>query len=175
MGSSAKPYIELGTKLKKAREHRSESLAEVSYAVEIDLKELAHIENGVIAPSEDILLLLINHFGIKEDDAVSLWEMAGYDNRQDQRHNHQDEEDQRQNTIYVSPQDMRIVYTDMVHVVVNNYGVVINFMQGSGAGMQPLAISRIGMSKDHARSVLEVLKKTLEQADKPSVPKQLKP
>ncbi len=61
----------------------------------------------------------------------------------------------------VLPADARIVYTDMVHVMVNNYGVIMNFMQTAGPGSQPLAVSRIGMSREHAQSVLEVLQKTL--------------
>jgi hypothetical protein len=61
----------------------------------------------------------------------------------------------------------------MIQVMVNNYGVIINFMQGAGPGSQPMAVSRVGMSKEHARSVLEVLQKTLEQADNPPTPKRL--
>ena len=41
----------------------------------------------------------------------------------------------------------------------------MTFLQGAGPNNQPLAVSRVGMSKEHARSVLEVLKKTLEQSD----------
>jgi hypothetical protein len=61
----------------------------------------------------------------------------------------------------------------MIQVMVNNYGVIINFMQGAGPANQPLAVSRVGMSKEHARSVLEVLQKTLDQAENPATPKQL--
>ena len=62
----------------------------------------------------------------------------------------------------------------MVHVMVNNYGVIMNFMQGAGPNNQPLAVARIGMSREHAKSVLEVLQKTLDQADEPPAePKQL--
>ena len=60
---------------------------------------------------------------------------------------------------------MRIVYTDMVQISVNNYGVVINFLQGAGINNTPLAVSRIGMSKEHAKSLLDVLSNTLKQAD----------
>jgi hypothetical protein len=49
--------------------------------------------------------------------------------------------------------------------MVNNYGVVMNFMQGGGPNMQPLAVARVGMSKEHAKSVLDVLKQTLSQSE----------
>ena len=78
-------------------------------------------------------------------------------------------------TVFVSPEDARIVYTDMVQVMVNNYGVIMNFMQGAGPQNQPLAVSRVGMSKEHAKSILELLRATLEQSEQedPQVQRQL--
>jgi len=163
------PFQQLGTQLKQTRIRRQESLAEVSGAVEIDIDLLAEYEKGDKRPSEDVLLLLISHFAVKEDHATKMWELAGYD--QDDVpavHMMNDEDGQTKSMVTVMPVDARIVYTDMVHVMVNNYGVVMNFMQGAGVGSQPLAVARIGMSKEHAKSVLEVLQKTLSQAEEPT-------
>ncbi len=145
------------------REQAKESLAEVSGAVEIDVQHLGSIEAGEERPAEEVLLLLISHFGIKEDEAMKLWEMAGYEQSATSTKSAiNDDNGNSQSSVMVMPIDARIVYTDMVHVMVNNYGVVMNFMQGAGPNNQPLAISRIGMSKEHARSVLKVLQDTLE-------------
>jgi hypothetical protein len=46
----------------------------------------------------------------------------------------------------------------------------MNFMQGAGPNNQPLAVSRVGMSKEHARTIIDVLQKTLDQADNPQPP-----
>ena len=73
----------------------------------------------------------------------------------------------------VLPIDSRIVYTDMLHVMINNYGVVMNFMQSSGVSNQPMAVARVGMSLEHARSVVEILQKTIDQATAPVVSKAL--
>lgn len=170
----ARPFHRLGDVLKQTRQRRQESLAEVSGAVEIDIEQLAEIEKGCQCPSEDVLLLLISHFAIKEDVATKLWELAGYDQKQTlsaQMIN--DERGQAQPAVSVMPMDARIAYTDMVHVMVNNYGVVMDFMQGAGPNNQPLAVARVGMSKEHAKSVLEVLQKTLQQAEESSQPKSL--
>jgi transcriptional regulator with XRE-family HTH domain len=163
---AAAPFHQLGVELKQTRQQRQESLAEVSGAVEIDIEVLAEYEKGAQRPAEDVLLLLISHFAVKEDHATKLWELAGYD--QDEvpmTHMVNDDDGQAKSTVAVMPVDARIIYTDMVHVMVNNYGVVMNFMQGSGPNNQPLAVARIGMSKEHAQSVLEVLQKTLQQAE----------
>ncbi len=166
------PYLPLGRRLKRLRESRRESLAEVSGAVEIDTIQLEAIETGKRLPSEDILLLLINHFSIKDAEATKLWELAGYDQPESDSVPLPAAEDQQamKQALIVVPMDTRIVYTDTVHVVVNNYGVVMNFMQGGGANNQSLSVARIGMSKEHAKSVLELLQRTLAQSEPKSLP-----
>ncbi len=169
------PFEPLGKELKKLRTKRKETLVEVSGAVEIDSDELIKFEDGHKRPSQDILSLLISYFGIREEDSIKLWELAGYEdlNSTNSFSSNADSTNFHQQQIMVMPMDARIVYTDLVHVMINNYGVVINFMQGAGPNSQPLAVSRIGMSKEHAKSLLDVLKTTLEQADKPKEIKQL--
>ncbi len=155
------PYKTLGWHLKFAREQLKESLAEVSGAVEIDTETLQKIERGDERPSEDVLLLLISHFGLEDAEATSLWDLAGYSQAEDKETTNQQ--------LGGQPMDLRIVYTDMLHVSVNDYGVVMNFLQSSGLGNQPLAVSRVGMSKEHARYMIEILQNSLNS--KPQVKK----
>ncbi len=154
------PYSALGSALRAMRLRRKESLLEVSASVEVTGERLALFENGELRPSEDVLELLIAHFGAVDNEADKLWELAGYKKQQE-------DIPMMQQGFMLTPIDTRIAYTDMVHVMVNNYGVVMNFMQGAGPNNQPIAVSRIGMSREHASSVLEVLQKTLAQADAP--------
>lgn len=174
-GQKPKPFAPLGAQLKAIRQRTNETIAEVSGAVEIDALELANFEIGRERPSQEILILLISHFGVKDDEAVKLWQLAGY--QQDKVVNDEIESENIKHSVAVFPADARIVYTDMVHVMVNNYGVVMNFMQGAGPGTQPLAVSRIGMSREHAQSVLDVLRATLENSTEISQkqPKKLNP
>ena len=46
----------------------------------------------------------------------------------------------------------------------------MNFMQGNSVEGQPMIVSRLGMSKDHAKSVLEVLKQTIELNEQKQLP-----
>src|SRR3972149_10168103 len=75
---SETPHKPLGKKLKELRISANESLAEASGAVEIDVRQLVSFELGQSRPTEDVLLLLLSHFGVKDDEAVRLWEVAGY-------------------------------------------------------------------------------------------------
>lgn len=162
MGNEQSYFKPLGFRLRRLRQKRQESLAEVSGAVEIDIDELSEIEQGKTCPSEDVLLLLISHLGAREDEATKLWELAGYDQDDVPAANMiNDAAGQTKPMVMVMPMDARIVYTDMVHVVVNNYGVVMNFMQRTGINNQPLAVARIGMSREHAESVISVMQQAL--------------
>lgn len=160
------PFRSLGGQLKQLREKRQESLAEVSGAVEIDPDTLQAIEQGMERPGEDILLLLISHFGTKDEIATKLWNLAGYDQEELPMQEMANNDNQSvQNGVISMAQNAPVVYTDMVHVMVNNYGVVMNFMQTAGSNTEPQAIARVGMSREHAQSVLELLQKTLNLSD----------
>ena len=92
--------------------------------------------------------------GLEDSEASSLWHLAGYS---------ESGSNEPSNQIAIAmPFDLRVVYTDMLHVVVNDYGVVMNFMQGGGKGHQPLAVARVGMSKKQARRVVNILQKSLD-------------
>ena len=158
---STTPSESFGSRLRQIREKAKESIAEVSGAVEVDTKELAAIEADKNQPSEDIVLLLISHFALQDDEALKMWELAGYDQGKTGITSMVADANGVAQTAYVSPGDARILYTDMVHVNANKYGVVINFLQGLGANNQPMAVSRIGMSHEHAQSLLDVLQQTL--------------
>lgn len=168
------PYKTLGARLRGMRESIRESLAEVAGSVEIDITDLTAIEQGTTRPAEDILLLLISHFAIKEDDATKLWELAGYEQSDTGTISMSaDGMGAVKNSVMVMPVDARITYTDMAHVIVNEHGVVINFMQTGGPNNQPLVVSRLGMSREHAKSVLDILEKTMAQQEAGSTPKSL--
>ncbi|MDZ7786490.1 MAG: DUF3467 domain-containing protein [Candidatus Saccharibacteria bacterium] len=164
------PYKRLGKYLKQLRLNLHESLAEVSGAVELDTHHLSEIETGKKRPSEDILLLLISHFNVKEDEAVRLWELADFDKSQIPGNEQATNSPKAKETAFVAPEELRISYTDMVHVSVNNYGVVMNFMQGNGVEGQPMIVSRVGMSKEHAKSMIELLRKTIDLNEQKQLP-----
>lgn len=171
--NSTSPFRPLGKKLKSLRDRAKETLAEASGAVEIDVRQLAGYELGQARPSEDVLLLLISHFGALDDEAVRVWELAGYGTSKTQVVHMVSDEPQMQQISITA--DSRIMFTDIVDVVVNNYGVVMNFMQGAGPNSKPVAVAKVGMSREHARSVLKILQVTLAQTERnaPTLPKKL--
>ena len=158
---SETPYKPLGRKLKELRNQANESLAEASGAVEIDVRQLASFELGQSRPTEDVLLLLLSHFGVKDDEAVRLWEVAGYSMAKIPVVHMMSDPSNSPST----SSDSHVLFTDIVDVIVNNYGVVMNFMQNTGPASQPSTVAKVGMSREHAKSVLQILQATLLQTE----------
>ncbi len=163
---SSTPYRPLGRQLKSLRQRINETLAEASGAVEIEVRQLANFELGKARPSEEVLLLLISHFGAKDHEAIKIWQLAGYSGQKIPAA-HMTNDDASHLAETATTQDEKIVFTDMVDVIVNNYGVVMNFMQGGSPVSKPVVVARVGMSREHAKSVLKILQLTLEQTDRP--------
>lgn len=162
------PYERLGTRLRRLREQHRESMAEVSGAVEIEEKQLARIESGQDRPAEDILLLLISHFGIEDDHAAELWQLAGYENRNDESDRSPDEVDAKQRAqIMMVMLDPRVIYSDSLEVIANKQGVVLNFSQAAGPETSPLTVARIGMSYDQVKEVMGILHHVISNRDNP--------
>lgn len=160
------PFKKLGDRLKTIRQKLHESVSEVSGAVEIDEPVLQRIEQGTERPSEDILMLLISHFGMHDDEAAGLWQLAGYD--QPRSHEHDSDENNSKAAILVMAVDPRVIYSDGVSVTANKNGVVMAFSQNNG-GQNPLTTAKIGMSREQAQGVLAALHNALNY----SGPKQL--
>lgn len=163
------PFAPLGRRLRQLREQHRESVAEVSGAVEIEEKLLADIEQGKDRPSEDILMLLISHFGIGDDSADELWELAGYQSKgEHDDHKADDHDDIKRTAAMMIMLDPRVMYSDSVEVVANKQGVILNFSQTAGPQSPPLTVSRIGMSHDQAKAVMGILHQILYDHDNPT-------
>lgn len=164
------PFKQLGSTLKDIRQKLHETMSDVSGAVEIDESALARIEQGKERPSEDILNLLISHFGMQDDDAANLWHLAGYEQpREDERDHIHDDMSQNRAGVLVMAIDPRIIYSDSMHVNASPTGVILSFAQTAG-GQQPLVTARVGMSREQARSVIRTLQAALDKTEQRQLP-----
>lgn len=168
------------------RQRLQESLGETSGAVEIAVEQLDRYERGAELPSEDILLLLISHFNLQDDEAVRVWELAGYDSRSrpfaddgrdeaDFRHRQAGDFNTQPMQIMLLALDNRILYTNGAEIITDETGVVLNFTQSDNSNKSPSAISRVGMSYVQAEQLLQTLQRALLHKKYLSGPKQLPP
>lgn len=153
-----KPYERLGQQLKEFRQSSSESLAEVSGAVEVDEHILERFEAGIDRPDEEILNLLISHFQLKENTANQLWDLAGYSERMPEEEAMIIEEAMTaaKQLIMVLATDNRTLYSDGVSIDCNKSGIQMTFTQSSSQN-KVIPLSRLGMSYDQAQEVMKAL------------------
>jgi transcriptional regulator with XRE-family HTH domain len=167
MSEANTPFITLGSHLKYVREQSRQSLIEVSGAVEIDEQRLERIEAGIERPAEDILLLLISHFGVADREAVQLWELADYDSDMPDQIKPDSSPDAAQftakNVVMLVGFDTRTIYSDGLDVIWNKSGMTLNFTQATGKP-QDLSVARVGMSYEQAEQVLQTLQKAVLRA-----------
>ena len=159
------PYRTLGSHLKYVREQSRQSLLEVSGAVEIDEDRLARIEAGLERPAEDILLLLISHFGVADREAVQLWELADYDSDIPDQLKPETVEQQlsKNNVVMLVGFDTRTIYSDGLDVMCNEAGLTLNFSQATGPS-QRVSVAKVGMSYEQAQKVADTLQRALLRA-----------
>lgn len=162
MSEQEKRFVNLGNHLKYVRQQANKSLAEVSGAVEIDEDYLARIEDGIERPEEEVLMLLISHFGLKDREAVQLWESAEYDSELPDEIRPEIEMNQiaSKSMVMLLALDTRTVYSDGAEVMVNPAGVTINFTQTT-PGNSLNTVARVGMSHAQAEAVIKSMQSAL--------------
>lgn len=164
--SEQEPFEALGARLKFLREQWQQSVSEVSGTLEIDESTLKAIEAGKTMPADELLDMLISHFLLTEDQAQDLRDLAAEHRDQTNEALLGGIEDMlmKQIVMYL-PVDNRVVYTDAMNATVNDSGVILQFMQATPNGQQT-AVSRVGMSREHAEKMLKVIRETLDQHDR---------
>lgn len=164
MSEQNAPFITLGRHLKYVREQLRQSVAEVSGAVEIDEHTLENIEAGAERPAEDILLLLISHYGLQDQQAVQLWELADYDEAETPEQFRPDADPvSGKSVVMLLALDTRTMYSDGVDINVNQAGLTLSFTQATGKS-QAAPVARVGMSLEQAEAVSRTLQLALLKA-----------
>lgn len=172
-----KRYTQFGKTLRTLRERAAESIHELSAALESDTELLQQIENGQARPSEDMVMMLISHYGVEEEKATKLWELADYKpfGESEDEDSHHNEQAKDTPTIVVSMPENRVLYTDEAQIYVDDQGVTIHFMQTIMPDAPKMVVSRVGMSKKQAAALVKTLYSTLktgsDKQDRP--PRQL--
>lgn len=185
MNRPEKPFANLGKHLRNVREQSKRSIAEVSGAIEIDERTLRQIEIGQERPDEEVMLLLISYFGVQDQEALHLWELAQYDSDLSDHLQFNDPNSPSETTMHVNRQvimmlamDVRTLYSDGLDISQNQAGLTLNFTQtNSQANAQPtqVSVARVGLSYTQAEQVLRSLEQALLHAKYASPIKLLPP
>lgn len=158
------PFQDLGAKIRSLREQWNQSIGELSGTLELDEALLHAIESGKTLPSEDILDMIIEHFLLTDEQADDLLKtIEDYDAKTQEALGRGLEDALTKQMVMLMPLDSKVVYTDSMQATVNQGGVVIQFSQQVNGQSTP--VSRVGMSREHAEKMIEVLKETIKSFD----------
>jgi transcriptional regulator with XRE-family HTH domain len=174
MSEQNAPFITLGRHLKYVREQLHQSVAEVSGAVEIDERNLERIEAGEERPSEDILLLLISHYDMQDQQAVQLWELGEYEAAIPDQIKPDIDLPADGKVVMLLAMDTRTLYSDGANIDINNAGLTFTFTQTAGKG-QVAPVARVGMSLEQAENIQRTLQQALLKAKYLKTPRLLPP
>jgi len=169
---------EFGEKMRIYRQRKGESISQVGIAINIDRTHISKLENGHERPSRQILLRLIRHYSLSNMEASELWNLAGFptglvalENQKEVNINM--DESQKVNVSTTNqvevkvPDNSVVLYTDTVFVTRSAFGLVLDFAQGVGPTNERRVVSRIGMSIEHAKSLVELIQANINQTQKP--------
>lgn len=172
-------YKDFGNKLREIRSRKGENITTSAKATNIDRSHLSKLENGHERPSIGVLNNLICHYSLSRAEAVMLSNLAGFFGegliveelgRKEDVKIEENKIPQTGNNLPAGGVQVNmngnisILYTDSVFVTTNQYGLVFDFAQSMGPTNQQNIVARMGMSKEHARALLRVLQKKLEEA-----------
>jgi transcriptional regulator with XRE-family HTH domain len=174
MSEANRSFITLGRHLKYVRQQQQRSLAEVAGAVEIDPNTLQRIEAGEERPPEEILMLLISHYGVQDQEAVQLWELGEYEADTPDQIKADIELPANGKVIMLMAMDARTMYSDGLHIDINPAGLTMTFNQAAAKG-QATPVARVGMSLEQAANVQRTLQQALLRAQYLNGPKKLPP
>lgn len=72
----------------------------------------------------------------------------------------------QQSSIQVNvPNNLSVLYTDSMFVTPSKFGIVLDFAQSVGPTNQQNVVVRVGMSREHARAMIEVVKSKLDEVE----------
>lgn len=168
-------FLPLGLRLKSFRISKNLNSKNVANSININRSYLSKIENGHEKPSREVLDNLIRHYSLSVVDAAELYLLAGYKDASADAPTFQGgnnmENPQNQKVqdpgpgFQVNVGNTTVFYTDSAYVTTSQWGLVIDFAQGVGPTNQQNVVSRVGMSKSHAKALAEVILKKLSEED----------
>lgn len=168
---------QLGSVLRQHRLKEGVNISTVAVAIGVDRSYLSKIEHGHETPPPSLLNRIINYFHLDQQTALEITKAAGYGYQNvvhfsfREEHNGKEvinvQEDQSKapaNAKQVNlPNNVPVLYTDSVFVTGSKWGVVLDIAQNVGPTNQQNIVARIGMSREHAEALADVLAKQLTQ------------
>lgn len=146
----------LKEKLKLYREGKNLTLKELKNLTKIDISVLSKFENGSRFPNTAQLSELKSALELNQREYLELEQLTKY----------RTESSLPQGLKFIFNPNIQIIYTDSVFLSVNQFGLTLNVAQPQGEIGDQIIVSRIGMSRKHAKILARKIIDLLEKSEK---------
>ncbi len=153
--------------LKQLRMSRGLSAGEAARDLSITPQHLSRIENGHQTPSAILIERMITEYEAPPEDAEVLRVLAGYAPAPTRNlptvsratsSGPSTQVEQLSNIEFPAPKDVNpVLYTNALLISSDNFGIVIDVGQKTGASDKVRIVSRVGLSLPHAEQLYDAL------------------
>ncbi|HVT01479.1 MAG TPA: DUF3467 domain-containing protein [Patescibacteria group bacterium] len=167
----------LGKKIRELRMNNNLTMEQLATRAKIHPTLLSKIENGSRKPSITVIRALSSELNLNETDINYLLSLISASTPFEQKLNNNSEGEEvkksmdefanKKNPIEVKvPDNLPVLYSDVAMVTSSPYGIVFDFAQNVGPTTTRNVVSRVGISVEHAKALLQVLSKKIVDAEK---------
>jgi len=153
----------IGKEIRNIRNNAELSLSALAKKLKISKSYVSQIENGYIKPSEDFVTNLIKKLKLSRAQEDKLLRLIGHPKEIGRNITSVSKKEQRRISVKI-PKGMGVKYCDSAFIAGTKFGIVINFAQILSDSEQEV-ISRIGMSIEHAKALVKILKKRIQKIE----------
>ncbi len=160
-----------GNKIRAYRKKNGETITQAANTMGIGRSYLSKLEHSHEQPSQKVLSDLISHYSLSRVEAIRLSSLAGYEGGVVAANPIQRKEVFKMTKKQIPekkdfkevkvPDNIQVLYSDSVFVTSSQWGIVFDFAQNVGPTNRQNVVARIGMSKEHARALMNVIQKRL--------------
>lgn len=172
----------LGDLVREERVKNNLSLAGLSRRLKVDRTLISKVENGRYNPTPGFLQKIIEVFSLDSARANLLWDLSGRpsgpvlvgtNNLKEIKMDHHlphhptpAPPPPHTMNVSVNPAQTPVLYSDAVSVTSSEFGMVFDFGQRVNTTNNVAIVSRVGVSYDHARKIMEAINNELERHEK---------
>jgi transcriptional regulator with XRE-family HTH domain len=150
-------------KLKALRVLKGIKVNELAQKLGVDQSYVSKIESAQVNISMDLILRIMNVLDLNTEERASISKELSL--KSDVTNLHTDREAVNQPMIQdnkidvILPDNINILYSNSMWVSSDEFGIVLDFGQKTQDPTKHIIVTRVGISKEHAKKILEALKK----------------
>lgn len=161
--------LALAKQIRQLRLSSDLTLEQLAEKVNVHWTFLSKIEKGTRKPNVKLIKSLAKVFSLDEQEYQTLIHQLSQDLRKGVNYKMEDENAANQNQKVLNlnvPQSLAVLYSDSAVVNSNAHGIVLSFAQILGNTNTHNVVARVGISLQHAKSLLKALSKEVTNAEK---------